>query len=215
MPREQFARHPAYGLAQLRGDLERFVFLPGGSDGQPLFAPLAAIGSKAMISYEDLVRVWGAGNVIRIPAKDLDRVELPAEAARFLAEVGLPLRTDWLFELKELEMLTHPRRPGRYCRFGSDLANELCASADTGQVVSVSLDAEHLDRFVNTSVPLFAEFLMLVTAERIRFPGLADDEIDQVVAALEYRLQELDPPALHSPDNWWSVIIEQLQDGLL
>jgi len=36
---EQFAGHPAYGLPQLRQDLERFVFLPGGSDGEQLFGP--------------------------------------------------------------------------------------------------------------------------------------------------------------------------------
>ena len=35
----QFVGHPAYGLAQLRSDLERFVFLLGGSDGEPLFGP--------------------------------------------------------------------------------------------------------------------------------------------------------------------------------
>ena len=35
----QFVGHPAYGLAQLRGDLERFVFLLGGSDGEQLFDP--------------------------------------------------------------------------------------------------------------------------------------------------------------------------------
>jgi hypothetical protein len=35
----QFVGHPAYGLAQLRGDLQRFVFLLGGSDGQALFGP--------------------------------------------------------------------------------------------------------------------------------------------------------------------------------
>jgi hypothetical protein len=35
----QFVGHPAYGLDQLRGDLERFVFLLGGSDGEPLFGP--------------------------------------------------------------------------------------------------------------------------------------------------------------------------------
>jgi hypothetical protein len=34
---EQFTGHPAYGLAQLRGDLERFAFLLGGSGGQALF----------------------------------------------------------------------------------------------------------------------------------------------------------------------------------
>jgi hypothetical protein len=35
----QFAGHPAYGLAQLHQDLERFAFLLGGSDGEPLFGP--------------------------------------------------------------------------------------------------------------------------------------------------------------------------------
>jgi hypothetical protein len=36
---EEFVGHPAYGLCQLRGDLERFVFLLGGSDGGPSSAP--------------------------------------------------------------------------------------------------------------------------------------------------------------------------------
>jgi len=34
---EGFVGHPAYGIGQLRQDLERFVFLLGGSDGEPLF----------------------------------------------------------------------------------------------------------------------------------------------------------------------------------
>jgi hypothetical protein len=35
----EFVGHPAYGLAQLRADLERFAFLLGGSDGEQLFGP--------------------------------------------------------------------------------------------------------------------------------------------------------------------------------
>ena len=35
----RFVGHPAYGLPQLRQDLERFAFLLGGSDGEPLFGP--------------------------------------------------------------------------------------------------------------------------------------------------------------------------------
>jgi hypothetical protein len=35
----QFVRHPACGLAQMRGDLQRFVFLLRGSDGEALFGP--------------------------------------------------------------------------------------------------------------------------------------------------------------------------------
>jgi len=35
----EFVGHPAYGLTQLRDDLERLVFLLGGSDGEQLFGP--------------------------------------------------------------------------------------------------------------------------------------------------------------------------------
>jgi hypothetical protein len=34
-----FAGNPAYGTAQLREDLDRFTFLLGGNDGEPLFSP--------------------------------------------------------------------------------------------------------------------------------------------------------------------------------
>ena len=36
---EEFVGHPAYGITQLRDDLERFVFLLGGSHGEQLFGP--------------------------------------------------------------------------------------------------------------------------------------------------------------------------------
>lgn len=34
---DEYAGHPADGIGQLRQDLERFVFLPADSDGEPLF----------------------------------------------------------------------------------------------------------------------------------------------------------------------------------
>jgi hypothetical protein len=39
---EEFVGHPAYGTAQLRQDLDRFVFLLGGDDGEALFGHGAA-----------------------------------------------------------------------------------------------------------------------------------------------------------------------------
>jgi hypothetical protein len=35
----EFTGHPAYGTAQLHQDLDRFLFLLGGNDGDPLFGP--------------------------------------------------------------------------------------------------------------------------------------------------------------------------------
>jgi hypothetical protein len=35
----RFVGHPAYDLRQLRADLDRFTFLLGANDGEPLFGP--------------------------------------------------------------------------------------------------------------------------------------------------------------------------------
>jgi hypothetical protein len=35
----RFVGHPAYGTSDLCADLDRFVFLLGGSDGESLFEP--------------------------------------------------------------------------------------------------------------------------------------------------------------------------------
>jgi hypothetical protein len=36
---EQFTGHPACNVGELRQDLDRFTFLPGGDDGESLFGP--------------------------------------------------------------------------------------------------------------------------------------------------------------------------------
>jgi hypothetical protein len=38
-PPQDYVGHPAYGTAQLRQDLDRFVFLLGGDDGESLSGP--------------------------------------------------------------------------------------------------------------------------------------------------------------------------------
>jgi hypothetical protein len=60
----QFVGHPAYGLGELRGDLERFVFLLGGSDGEPPVRPPAAMTGQAPRPAEDTPGLTGI-NVVR------------------------------------------------------------------------------------------------------------------------------------------------------
>jgi hypothetical protein len=43
-----FVDHPAYGLGDLRNDLERFVFLLGGSDGEQLFGQARIFGQPGL-----------------------------------------------------------------------------------------------------------------------------------------------------------------------
>jgi hypothetical protein len=76
---EDFVGHPAYGISQLRMDLDRFTFLLGGNDGEHLFGasgpahsasraahPAAACfrWASAMASSSAVSRQMGAGHVV-------------------------------------------------------------------------------------------------------------------------------------------------------
>lgn len=168
-----------------------------------------------MVSHDDLVRLWGETNIVHPRAKPRDTLTLPPDATQVLAEVGLPRRADPLFEVTGLRMVDVPGRGGRYCQFGSDFGTALCISANNGEIVSLSLTGEYPDRFVNSTLALFVEFLVLVSTERARFLDLGDEDIDQLIAELNNRLLGLDERALGNPDNWWAVVVEQMRDGLL
>lgn len=167
-----------------------------------------------MVVHEDLVRLWGEGNVVRYDPSRVD-VALPANAADALENVGLPKAVDPLFEVRDLSILESRDQGRLYCRFGTDHGTDLCVALDDGAVMSLSVAGDYPDRFVNTSLPAFIEFLLLVSDARRRFLDLGDDEIDLLIADLETRLRRLDDRALADPDDWWSVIIEQMKDGLL
>jgi hypothetical protein len=42
-----------------------------------------------------------------------------------------------------------------------------------------------------------------------------DDEATRLVQELRRRLETMDAGAISDPDGWWSLILEQAEDGLL
>jgi SUKH-4 immunity protein len=49
-----------------------------------------------MVTYEDLVAVWGRDIVRRPDAALVERLPLPAAATAALARAGLPVRAEWM-----------------------------------------------------------------------------------------------------------------------
>ena len=68
---------------------------------------------------------------------------------------------------------------------------------------------------VNADLPRLARFLLETCRSRQAFPELGDEQIDELIGEVERRLLALDPGAFSDPDNWWTLIYEQLRDGLL
>jgi len=168
-----------------------------------------------MVTRADVLAVFGVGDLITYGEDALSQVELPRDAREVLRDIGVPRREEPLFEAAVPTMMLVPGRDQPVCRFGSDFGTDLCIVPDSGEVISASSHIESTERFVNSSLSQFIEFLVQVTTQRREFAGLADSEVDRRVRELEVELTRFDGNALSGPDNWWAVIVEQPKAGLL
>jgi hypothetical protein len=71
-------------------------------------------------------------------------------------------------------------------------------------------------RFVNTSVERFRESLTTFYGTWRALRGLQDEEARQRVSALRQELAAIElPGGVVEPDDYWQVILEQVEEGLL
>ena len=84
-----------------------------------------------------------------------------------------------------------------------------------GSVVSIEPGADRAERFVSSSRRQFSESLaMLRDAWGVR-AELSESDADKRASRLRAEVSALDAAAVDGDDHWWSLILEQLEEGLL
>jgi hypothetical protein len=157
----------------------------------------------------DVVRLFGEDNIARFPADAVASWPVPSSARDILANVGVPGETDFFAAAEAPQVLS-----AGLTQIGTDYGTNICLDS-AGRVHSIDPSGEYPDRFVNSGLEAFLRFLALVLAERTASEGLSDDELDERVEVLADVLVGLDKVAFEDPESWWSVIFEQMRDGLL
>lgn len=165
-----------------------------------------------MIDRAEAERVWG--ELIRAPEETVRGLGLTGEAAEVLVAVGLPASAEPFFAFMPPRRLTSGPGSGMV-QFGTDFGSMMCVHPPDGRLSSIPDAAGGRVRAVNTDLGSFAEFLLRTCRSYSRLPSQDDDQIDREIESLREALQVIDPSAFDDPENWWSVIFEQLRDGLL
>ncbi|MEV4557000.1 SUKH-4 family immunity protein [Kitasatospora sp. NPDC049285] len=177
----------------------------------------------------ELGQYFGAG-VFRFEQRAVARQGVPEQVAQTLMWVGLPREFAPFFwaqaqEGRPIPTLAElaaerglPAGPdfGGYLVLGNDYGRQLCVQYGTAAVVAVDLEnPAEPPRFVNSGVPEFVRSLaVLGRMWRLRY-GLTPEQAGRWTTDLQAQLLAVDPAALHTPESWWSVLVEQLWDGLL
>ncbi|MFE3584088.1 SUKH-4 family immunity protein [Streptomyces vinaceus] len=230
--RQQGMRH----LLTHQGELHQVA--DGPARPAPVRAPLQPVPLQPAIPLEaigaELAGAFGPQGVFRFDQRAVSRQGVPEIVAQTLVWAGLP--TDFgpffwaqavpgqpvptLAELAAQRQVQPASDAGSYLVVGSDFGKALCVQYGTAHIVAVPVEAgpggaPAAPQFVNSSLPQFARSLaMLGHMWRLR-QHLTPEQAGRWTVDFQTNLAGLDSAALASPESWWSVLLEQMWDGLL
>ncbi|WKX20555.1 MULTISPECIES: SUKH-4 family immunity protein [unclassified Streptomyces] len=226
------------GMQQLlahQGELHQVA--DGPARPAPVRAPLPQVQPAPPIPPEgigqELAAAFGPG-VFRFEQAAVSRQGVPPVVAHTLVAAGLPMDMGPFFwaqaqpgrpvptlaELAAERGVQPASDAGSYLVVGSDFGRAICVQYGTAAIVAVPVEAGPggapvPPQFVNSGLPEFARSLALLGRMwRLRF-GLNQEQAGRWTVDFQAQLAALDPAALGSPESWWSVLLEQMWDGLL
>jgi hypothetical protein len=223
-------------LVEHQDELQQFA------DGPPRSAPVRAPMPHTQpapavgldVIGQELTHAFGPQGVFRYVPQAVSRQGVPEIVAQSLVWSGLPLEIAPFFwaraqpgmpiptlaEVAAERGLPPAPDAGSYLVLGTDFGRQLCVQYGTAYVVAVPLESgpggvPAPPQFVNASVPQFARCMALLGRMwRLRY-GLNPEQAGRWTTDFQAQLASLDPQAVADPESWWSVLLEQMWDGLL
>lgn len=146
----------------------------------------------------------------------LGKVSEDAELFSFLNEVGLVSEFDLInfyFEKNKIEVTNFENQD--YLIIGDDFGTKICVQLSNNKVYSIDEEGDLPMRFINSSIENLMLFIMVYEQHHEEIIEADDDEIVEIIGEIKSKLNELDSQALSFEENWWAVILEQTEDGLM
>ncbi|MFF9146266.1 SUKH-4 family immunity protein [Streptomyces sp. NPDC014861] len=225
------------GMRQLlthQGELHQVA--DGPARPAPVRAPLPQVQPAPPVPPEgvaqELAGAFGPG-ILRFDQRAVSRQGVPELVAVTLMWAGLPADFGPFFwaqpampvvptlaELAQQRQVQAAADASSYLVLGSDFGRAVCVQYGTAHIVAVPVEAgpggaSVPPQFVNTGLPEFTRSMALLGRMwRLRF-GLTPEQAGRWTVDFQAQLAMLDPAALSAPENWWSVLLEQMWDGLL
>lgn len=159
------------------------------------------------INYEIVFK-----NLKLFPREEYRKTNLPEKEKKMLCEDGLPeVPLHFLHFYTQSDSLIIVNDD--CISIGSDNGTEICIDPNN-EIVSVDAYGVYPKRFVNSSLESLFECVAIYLIYNDRLMSAEDDEISILIGEIRQKFNRVDERALDDEENWWSVILEQVEDGL-
>lgn len=148
-----------------------------------------------------------------IRREDYRICDLPDDTKAILCDIGVPKSpTPFIeFNITEIEDIMLGEQ---YYVIGNDFGTKICVNHQ-GEVLSIDLEGEYPMRYINSNLSSFLECIAIYLSFEDAMKSSDEEEIGQVIDKLKENFDLIDSSALCSNENWWPVILEQIEMGLL
>lgn len=148
-----------------------------------------------------------------ITREDYRNCDLSNNTKKILCDIGLPYKPlNFIqFNIEEIENI---KLDEDYIIIGNDFGTNICVN-HKDEIVSIDTENEYPVRFINKDLETFLKFIVIFLSHENEIEEADDDEIDQVMKKVTTEFDMTDIRALSSEENWWSIILEQIELGVM
>ncbi|MEV0717871.1 SUKH-4 family immunity protein [Asanoa sp. NPDC050611] len=161
-------------------------------------------------------RRWWGNRLVPVAESSVEGRPVGIYTSHFLTGVGFPAECPLEVTLNRDERLLVPLRfrDTDFLVIGDDYGTTLVVEAGNDAVWSIN-PQQDIFRFVNSNVGHFVDFLGLYQALCEYGRDLGEEQESALVDDFRAWLRHRDAAAFEDDDHWWSLIVEQVEDGFL
>jgi hypothetical protein len=170
-----------------------------------------------IICIQEIKNFWGDA-LKRISSERIGEYALSPMNKSILFEVGLPIVDDLVTFYKESGIKECYYGQDRFLIIGDDYGTQIGVSlnADTkNEIYSFDVGNELPKRFINSDISKLLQLLLKYKKFKSSIVDCSDEEVALVISKLKVEFIKIDNKALADEENWWSVLLEQHEEGIM
>jgi hypothetical protein len=184
---------------------------------------------------EEIIMFW-ADSLVKLSHTIVDPLPIDTATRQLLTHIGLPRQIS-LFPDEDLTLEFRLDGPFKIDIHKNEPVTQIGQMGEAGIYIYIAADGtvtnrtdlgddEDQWRFMNSSLEQFLRFIVIYkrlypdfwVRPDIDFDDLDDEEQEEKLAQLaaDFRAQfePYDPKAFENDETWWSIAVEQMEDGL-
>ncbi|MBN2911011.1 SUKH-4 family immunity protein [Polycladomyces sp. WAk] len=175
--------------------------------------------------HKEISGYWDKDDLVTISRELLDPFDLAYDTKIVLSSIGLPMNVEEVKEHPFYINFYHEPEMGLYCGddyiiIGDNESSKIGIHKKTGNIhlIEETPAACVQIRFINSDIAKFLMFLKVYLSYRPQLvDAMGEDDEKKLFAIVDHikqRMNQMDSKALLDAESYWSVILEQVEDGL-